>query len=560
MEEIKRQVRKAQTRLNLQQFLSWLPWTLFVTLLVAAIGLAVPKIWVVPTDPQTWLTSWLGGGLIVGLFSALILAYVYRRGTLEAAIELDRRFGLKERVSTSLALSSDERESEIGQALVTDAVRRVERVEVAEQFPLILQRPAFLPLIPALLAVALLFIQNAQPKQANANTTAENGAKTPKIISKPLSRVLAKLPPPAEKQENADKLTEAENALNRAKQEIKKLHENMPADRKDALAKLNDIIKDVEKQRQKLPSNDDLKKNFDKLKDIDKGPADKMADALKNGDLEKAKDELNKLKDQVAKGDLKPEDKQKLGDQLEKLKDKIEEQTKAREEAKKDLKEKIEQKKQEGDVAEASRLQKQLENMEAKDQQMAKQMEKMAEKFGDAAKAMKDPNGDAKEAADALAELGEDLDELKKQIAESDDLQELEQDLADAKEAMKCDECKGKGCKACEGKGKGNGNGEGDKEGQGDGMGKGQGSGSRPEEENDTKFYESRVKGNVKKGESVRIGDAGGPNVAGKSREEVKEAVISSLNREPDALQDGTLTREQREHAKQYFQKFRKGE
>jgi hypothetical protein len=191
---------------------------------------------------------------------------------------------------------------------------------------------------------------------------------------------------------------------------------------------------------------------------------------------------------------------------------------------------------------------------------MAKQMEKMAEKFGECAKAMKDPNGDAKEAADALAELGEDLDELKKQIAENENLEEMEQDLADAKEAMKCDECQGKGCKACDAKGKRNGKGDKGGEGTGDGLGEGRGQGNRPEEENDVKFYESRVKGNVKKGESVRIGEAGGPNVAGKSREEIKEAVISSLSREPDALQDGTLTREQREHAKQYFQKLRKGE
>ena len=44
------------------------------------------------------------------------------------------RFGLKERVSSTLALSPEERESAAGQALVADAVRRVEQIEVSERF------------------------------------------------------------------------------------------------------------------------------------------------------------------------------------------------------------------------------------------------------------------------------------------------------------------------------------------------------------------------------------------------------------------------------------------
>jgi hypothetical protein len=40
----------------------------------------------------------------------------------------------------------------------------------------------------------------------------------------------------------------------------------------------------------------------------------------------------------------------------------------------------------------------------------------------------------------------------------------------------------------------------------------------------------------------------------------VKEAVRASLAKDPDALEDVTLPRDQREHAKQFFDKFRKGE
>jgi hypothetical protein len=40
----------------------------------------------------------------------------------------------------------------------------------------------------------------------------------------------------------------------------------------------------------------------------------------------------------------------------------------------------------------------------------------------------------------------------------------------------------------------------------------------------------------------------------------VKEAVQAALTKDPDALEEVNLPRDQREHAKQYFEKFRKGE
>src|SRR5438105_403336 len=134
MEDIKRQVGRAQRRLVLQQFWRVFGWSLFTTLLLAAIGLAIPRIWVLNVDQQVWDWTWIGGGVGVGLFMASIWTYWVRRTGLDAAIEIDRRYGLKERVSSTLALTSDELSSDIGKALMTDAIRRVERIDVREQF------------------------------------------------------------------------------------------------------------------------------------------------------------------------------------------------------------------------------------------------------------------------------------------------------------------------------------------------------------------------------------------------------------------------------------------
>jgi len=172
MEEIKRQVGRAQRRLVLQQFLRVFGWSLFATLLLATIGLAIPRLWVLSVDQQIWDWSWIGGGIAAGLLMAAIWTYVIRWTRLDAAIEIDRRFGLKERVSSTLALGRDDLSSDIGVALVTDAIRRVERIDLREQFRVAPTWRMVLPLAPAIAIVLVTMLPNATMKQAQAS--AEN--------------------------------------------------------------------------------------------------------------------------------------------------------------------------------------------------------------------------------------------------------------------------------------------------------------------------------------------------------------------------------------------------
>src|SRR5437773_1407296 len=157
MEEIKRQVGRAQRRLVLQQFWRVCGWSLFATLLLASVGLAIPRLWVLSIDQRMWDWSWIGGGVGVGLLTAAIWTYVIRRTGLDAAIEIDRRFGLKERVSSTLALSRDELSSGVGQALVTEAIGRVERIDVREQYRVSPTWRVVLPLAPAI-AIAVVMM------------------------------------------------------------------------------------------------------------------------------------------------------------------------------------------------------------------------------------------------------------------------------------------------------------------------------------------------------------------------------------------------------------------
>ena len=52
-----------------------------------------------------------------------------------AALEIDRRLGLKERVSSAVAMRPTDRQTEAGRALLADADARLRGTAVAEKFP-----------------------------------------------------------------------------------------------------------------------------------------------------------------------------------------------------------------------------------------------------------------------------------------------------------------------------------------------------------------------------------------------------------------------------------------
>ncbi|HEV3344074.1 MAG TPA: hypothetical protein VG125_27110, partial [Pirellulales bacterium] len=158
MDVLKQQVRRARRRLAFQRFLGVLSWSWFAWLLVAAVVVTVDKF--KPLGVLEWV--WPAVALGAGLLMAIVWSLVTRRSELEAAIEIDRRFGLKERVSSTYALDAGQLGSSAGRALVDDAVKRVERLHVADQFRVRLGRWSWLPLLPGVAVFLIaLFLQPA---------------------------------------------------------------------------------------------------------------------------------------------------------------------------------------------------------------------------------------------------------------------------------------------------------------------------------------------------------------------------------------------------------------
>ncbi len=543
MEEIKRQVTTARRRLILQQFLACIPWTLFATLLLAVGAIAAIKIWPVNVDHGVWTWSWIGGSVVAGLVIAGVWTYVVRSDTLNAAIEIDRRFGLKERVSSALSLAPEELDSESGQALVHDASRRIEVLTVKEKFQVSSGWRALLPLAPALAVLGVMLLADAQPSTKAGAATIENRKKI-KTAAEELKRRVAQ----RRKSAQQKGLKDAEELFKKIEQGANDLANKDDVDRKKAMIEINDLAKQIEKRRNDLGDSEEMKKQFDKLKNLEGGPAEKVANALKSGNFQKALDQLKQLQEKLENGDLTDAEKKQLAKQLGQMKQKLQEMADAQKQAKEKLEQEIQKKIDQGDLEGANKLQRKLDQLERQDRQMDR-MEQMAKQLGECQKCLE--SGDSESASKQLSELASELSEMQAEMDELETLGEMMDEIASAKDMMQ--------------------EGEGDmfsefggmsdqfSEMPGNGLGQGRGEGFRPEEETETGEYKARERGKLRPGEAVRVGDAFGKNRAGKTQEGIKEQILSSINEEPDPQTEQRLPKSQRKHVNEYFQRKRDG-
>jgi hypothetical protein len=156
MEELRKQVRRAGRRLAFQRFVNVLGWCWTITFILAALIILIDKYF--PTSVLAW--GWGLAAVVSGFLAAVVWTYLVRRHPLEAAIEIDRRFGLKERVSSALAMPEEDLESEAGQTVLGDATRRVARLEISEKFPVKPPRRLLLPIVPIVVAFLVALLVN----------------------------------------------------------------------------------------------------------------------------------------------------------------------------------------------------------------------------------------------------------------------------------------------------------------------------------------------------------------------------------------------------------------
>ncbi|HUY87753.1 MAG TPA: hypothetical protein VMV10_03370 [Pirellulales bacterium] len=543
MDVLKQQVRRAQRRLALQRFFAVLSWSWFGALLAAAALIAVGKFY--PLGVLAW--GWVAGALGVGLAFAIGWTWFTGRGQLEAALEIDRRFGLKERVSSTFALGPDQLDSPAGKALVEDALKRVGRLHIAEQFRVKFGRWTWLPLAPAALAFLLAMYLNpsAGENKAGGSIASKAERKTVKTSTEVLRKKLID----RRKEARDQGLKDAEELFAKLEQGTKELSKSKLADRKQAMVELNDLAKDLEKRRQKLGGGDKLQEQLKQLKNIQQGPADKLAQAMREGDFRQALKEIKQLRDLLENGKLDAENKAQLAKQLEQMEQKLMQVVKAHQKLEQDLKKQAQELRKQGRNKEAGDIEKQLAKLAQKAPQM-EQLQKMADKLGQCSKCMK--NGDQAGAKAAMDAMKAELADLQQQADEVAMLDEAMSELEMAKDSMGCKECGGMGCRACQG-----GNNPMGRPGMG--LGRGRGQGPRPEEKTNTGFYDTKANLKRGKGAAVVIGSVDGPNMKGQVQQEIQTEFEAARAADEDPLTDQQLPRSYREHAKKYFDGLREG-
>jgi hypothetical protein len=546
MKELQRQVSRAQRRLTAQTFVQALFGWLFFLLLAAVGAILANWYWGWGVHPGICAGVAAGAAVLV----SLIWTIIFRTRRMDAAIELDHRCGLKERVSSTLALDTSERESPAGRALTADALRRVQNVSVHENFGLRLGRWALLPVLPAVAAFLLaLWLPPIQRPEVIAK---QSNIVQAKVIQQKVVDPLKKQLEERKKQASEAGLQELKEALDKMYRDMERdLKADKPMERKEVIAKLNDLAKQLEQRREKIDAAQDIKKQMEDLKQLGEGPGDNLAKALKDGDFKKAVDEVGKMLKDLNDGKLKPEDAKKLADRLKDIKDRLDRMAKEHEKKKQALKEQIEQAKKQGDKAKAQQLQQKLDQLSQKDKQM-QQLQKMAQQLGQCSKCLAE--GNQKQAAEGMEALKGELQDLKQQMEELKALEQALAGIGQCKDGM----CEGEGDGEIEGDGLGKGKG---KRSKGFGLGEGQGEGERPEEKTDgNKFTNSNVKPKPQnKGAQIVVGDADGPNTKGQVANVIRETVEKAKSQDSDPTTGQKLPKDYQEHLEQYFNKIREG-
>ena len=562
MNEINQQVRRARRRVVTGKFFSMLTMAAFCGLLVAVVGMAIPKIWHLDflqsqNHHDAWVYSWIIGGAVLGFLTAAVLTWKSKSSSMDVAVEVDKRFGLKERLSSAMSLSAEEADTKAGQALVADAESRAQTIDVRDEFPFQPNWRALLPLIPIALLVGLMFIPNAE-KNALAGESSEIAKKKREVVVTEFKKKIE------EKRERrlTEGLKDADKDVKSLEEKFDKLLEdgNM-GNKKQSLVKLNDIKKQIEDKQREVGNSKDLRQSLNKLKDSGTGPAKELANAMSEGDMEAAKKAIKKLADKLKSGKLSKVEMKKLAKDMEDMAKQLKDIAEKHEADKKKLEDAIKKAVESGDLDKAAKLQEKLNQKKAMDKQQDK-MKKMANQLKKCANCMKpgangqkqpgqkggqqpgegSPQEKAQAAGQSLEELAEEIEGMQQQLQDLEDLEDL-QDLAeDLKNQMQS----------------GAGGGDGDKPGRGDwATGSGRGAGKRHLEKENIGKFKTRDKGNLQKGETVVTGDADGENISGRSVSETRELVKASMSKDSDPLQDMKLPKSRREHGQEYFKSMR---
>ncbi len=170
---LERQVQKVRRQMFMQAAVNGLIVGWLAACGVVAIWF-LAKPFALGENASPWM-DWAIGGAAAALSTIAALIWAYRKtpAPVQAALSLDERFQLRERVTTSLTLSDDQQSSPAGQALLSDAEKKIESLDVGSRFPVRFGwKSALVPAAVVAVALLVIFYQPVINKAEGGSTSA----------------------------------------------------------------------------------------------------------------------------------------------------------------------------------------------------------------------------------------------------------------------------------------------------------------------------------------------------------------------------------------------------
>ncbi|HEV3261136.1 MAG TPA: hypothetical protein VG013_30065 [Gemmataceae bacterium] len=534
-----RQIGRVSRRLFLQTFLNRLVWCCSAALLLSAAWFLAQ--WYLFDSLSVGVRlAVAGGAVLAGVALAGVLAMFQAPSRVAAALLMDERFGLKERVTTSLTLAPGQEATPAGQALLEDVNQRVGQLDVGSRFPMrVSWTAALVPVCAAVLAVAAFYYQPA-PAQATLGSGAGKDREQAPANADEIKEKLNRLKQQAARRKPTDPAVSED--LKRIEAELDKIA-NKPHDTKNELRErvkeLTPLEDELKNREQKLADkNEAVKHQLDQLNRGPKdgsqdGPAKELHKALSQGNMDQARKEMENLEKKLKNDGLSKKEQEQLAKQMKDIEQKLQ-QLSRQEDKEKQLK----KLNQDGKL-DAETLQRELDQLK-QDKDKLKDLANVAKQLGQCQKCLK--QGDSAGAAKSLKQATEQLKEMSGQDKELREVREQLQRLQDARESC----CKGMGDQP----GGENMNAKNTSKNPG-------GRRTAAPDKGNTRGIDREAKVMFdKKGQKVFEGYAPGEGFKGKSAAEIAGDVKQASQEAPEAMDQQRIPKAARDMARGYFGKL----
>lgn len=572
MTALQRQVQRMQRRLWTNRWLHCGSWSATVGIAAFAVVVLLAKMfgWALP-----W--GWIALGLLAAAVTAATIASLIRRpDDVTAAAALDEAAGLRERISSGLYCAASD--DPYARAVVVDAERISQSVTVRQHIPLRVPTPVWYAGLGVVAAGILLLLPSGwlQSSEAQAEPNDREIVERRQVeVKKRIEQI--------RKDANSYSTLANDQVMKDLVADLEKLAEqpfdNPEARRHEAQKRIDRAADAIKKQRagEEFDKVAEMKKMLGGIKTEGQPdtPAQKLAQALAEGDFKAANEAVKTLQSQLAsmKDSEKSEATQKMQEQMERLSkqlDKLSDNAQLQKKleqaglSKKDAQQ-LAKKAEQGDQKE---LQKALEKSGMGQSQIESLMSQIQKRAG-ACSACRNMSGAMSQAAASLAQgqTGDAASNLQGVGAQLSEMEQLEQEMNQLESALaglqqgkdgleSCSACQGTGmvggmpCSQCQGGGMKAGAGLGK-------LGRGRG-GLAPQQQTNVAFKMERTK--VYTGPGAIIGRflIDGEQVKGEATRELVDVITAEERNATDAINRDRIPRQYQKSVKDYFTRVQK--